>query len=194
MLLALKDEAVGNLNEKENDFMLDNYYGDDSLEELNATIIMMACIQPTDDTDATLSRSDAEILSEVNASNKHNNSRMPFKSVHEHKNHAKLKTIVNTSDDNQIDSSIIFDDPYVEDNGGEDEHDSITHDQYELETFKERVKTLEKEPMISLNHKDAYEELEREIHANKDKIDNLIKEKAKLHDECVQQEYATLRI
>nr|GEU80213.1 integrase, catalytic region, zinc finger, CCHC-type, peptidase aspartic, catalytic [Tanacetum cinerariifolium] len=36
MLLAMKDEAGSNLNEEENDFMLDNYYGDDSLEELNA--------------------------------------------------------------------------------------------------------------------------------------------------------------
>ncbi|GKF01505.1 hypothetical protein Tco_0028428 [Tanacetum coccineum] len=37
MLLAIKDEAGGNLNEEENDFMLDNYYRDDSLEELDAS-------------------------------------------------------------------------------------------------------------------------------------------------------------
>ncbi|GKF72922.1 hypothetical protein Tco_0219254 [Tanacetum coccineum] len=49
MLLEMKDEAGGNLNEKENDFMLDNHYGNDSLEELNAALIMMTCIQPTDD-------------------------------------------------------------------------------------------------------------------------------------------------
>ncbi|GJW22817.1 hypothetical protein Tco_0033439 [Tanacetum coccineum] len=49
MLLAMKDEAGGNLNEEENDFMLENHYGDDSLEELNAVVIMMARIQPTDD-------------------------------------------------------------------------------------------------------------------------------------------------
>ncbi|GJY93624.1 hypothetical protein Tco_0509406 [Tanacetum coccineum] len=202
MLLALKDKVGGNLKEEENDFMLDNYYGDDALEELNAAVIMMAHIQPIDDTGATSSRFDADILNEVNASTRHNNSRMPSKSVHEHKTHAKLKTVNNTSDDDQIDSSIIFDDPYVEDNGRKDEHDSISHDQYvalqsmidnvqneaknersmnnelkkqqaflqkELEMFKERVKTLEKQPVKALKN-------------------------SKLHDEFVQQEYATLRI
>ncbi|GKF13435.1 hypothetical protein Tco_0054897, partial [Tanacetum coccineum] len=49
MLLEMKDEVGGNLNEEENDFMLDNHYGDDSLEELNATVIMMERIQPEED-------------------------------------------------------------------------------------------------------------------------------------------------
>ncbi|GKE11341.1 integrase, catalytic region, zinc finger, CCHC-type containing protein, partial [Tanacetum coccineum] len=134
MLLAVKDEAGGNLKEEENDFILDNYYGDKSLEELNAAVIIM--------------------------------------------NHAKLKTV----DDDQIDSSIIFDDPYVEDNGRENEHDSVTHDQYvALRSLMDNVQN-------------EAQNLEREIRADKDKIDNIIKEKAKLHDECVQQEYATLRI
>ncbi|GKA41064.1 hypothetical protein Tco_0733657 [Tanacetum coccineum] len=97
MLLAMKDEAGSNLNEKENNFMLDNHYGDDSLEELNAA---------------------------VNASHIHLKSRMHSKSVHEHTNHAKLKTVINTSDDDQIDSSIIFDDPCMDNNGGTDDHDS----------------------------------------------------------------------
>ncbi|GJV14702.1 hypothetical protein Tco_1360025 [Tanacetum coccineum] len=34
------------------------------------------------------------------------------------------------SDDDQIDSNIIFDDPYVENNGGTSEHDSNDHDEY----------------------------------------------------------------
>ncbi|GKA00006.1 hypothetical protein Tco_0672556 [Tanacetum coccineum] len=49
MLLAMKNEAGGNLNDKENDFMLDNAYGDDTLEELSAAVIMMVRIQPADD-------------------------------------------------------------------------------------------------------------------------------------------------
>ncbi|GJZ83799.1 hypothetical protein Tco_0648972 [Tanacetum coccineum] len=44
MLLALKDEAEANLDNEENDFMLDNAYGDNTLEELNAAVIMMAHI------------------------------------------------------------------------------------------------------------------------------------------------------
>ncbi|GJV38672.1 retrovirus-related pol polyprotein from transposon TNT 1-94 [Tanacetum coccineum] len=34
MLLAMKDEAGSNLKDEENDFMLDNSYGDETLEEL----------------------------------------------------------------------------------------------------------------------------------------------------------------
>ncbi|GJQ90766.1 retrovirus-related pol polyprotein from transposon TNT 1-94 [Tanacetum coccineum] len=36
MLLAMKDEAGGTLNDEENDFMLDNSYGDETLKELTA--------------------------------------------------------------------------------------------------------------------------------------------------------------
>ncbi|GKC53757.1 hypothetical protein Tco_1076502 [Tanacetum coccineum] len=190
----------GNLNEEENDFMLDNHYGDDSLEEMNAA---------------------------VNALKIHLKRRMPSKSVYEHMNHAKLKTDIDTSDDDQIDSSIIFDDPYVENKGGADEHDSNAHDQSvtlesliqnvqkeaknqrslnnelkkqkvllqeELEMCKERVKTLEKQIVKSLSYKEAYEELEREIRVDKDKIDNLINEKDKIQDEFFQLENATVII
>nr|GEV63923.1 reverse transcriptase domain-containing protein [Tanacetum cinerariifolium] len=45
MLLVMKDEARGTHNEKENDLMLDNAYGDETLEELTATIIMMTVCQ-----------------------------------------------------------------------------------------------------------------------------------------------------
>ncbi|GJX57953.1 hypothetical protein Tco_0289343 [Tanacetum coccineum] len=96
MLLAMKDKAGSNLKDEENDFMLDNSYGDETLEELTAAVIMMARIQPSD-----------------------NNAY-----------HGKHKTVVNTSDDDQIDSNIIFANPYVENNGGSVEHDSNAHDQY----------------------------------------------------------------
>ncbi|GJU61361.1 hypothetical protein Tco_1243196 [Tanacetum coccineum] len=49
MLLATKDEAGVHLDEEENDFMLDNVYGNNTLEELYAAVIMMARIQPTDE-------------------------------------------------------------------------------------------------------------------------------------------------
>ncbi|GKA52618.1 hypothetical protein Tco_0745933 [Tanacetum coccineum] len=97
MLLAMKDEAGSNLKDEENDFMLDNSYGDETLEELTAAAV-----------------------SEVNASHK----------VREQENHVKRKTIIHASDDDQIDSNIIFDDPYVENNGGTSEHDSNAHDEY----------------------------------------------------------------
>ncbi|GJR28639.1 zinc finger, CCHC-type containing protein [Tanacetum coccineum] len=120
MLLAMKDEAGSNLKDEENDFMLDNSYGDETLEELTVAAI-----------------------SEVNALYK-----MIPTVVHEHKNHGKCKTVVNTYDDDQINSNIIFDDPYVENNGRSAEHDSNAHDPYHdikmlaynlaKEAFKER--------------------------------------------------------
>ncbi|GJR68366.1 retrovirus-related pol polyprotein from transposon TNT 1-94 [Tanacetum coccineum] len=48
MLLAMKDEARSNLNNKENDFMLDTSYGEETMEELTATVMLMARIQPAD--------------------------------------------------------------------------------------------------------------------------------------------------
>ncbi|GKB07447.1 hypothetical protein Tco_0835731 [Tanacetum coccineum] len=68
---------------------------------------------------------------------------MHSESVHEHTNHAKLKTIINTSDDDQIDFSIIFDDPYVDNNGGTDEHDSNAHDQ--SVTLESLIQNVQKE-------------------------------------------------
>ncbi|GJW33082.1 hypothetical protein Tco_0053114 [Tanacetum coccineum] len=103
MLLAMNDEARGKLNDEENAFMLDNHYGDDSLEELNAAVIIMARIQPPN------GKADAETI-------------------------------------------------------------------YDADTFK------------------AYEELEQEIRVDKDKIDNLIKEKDKIQDEFFQLKNASVII
>ncbi|GJX93270.1 hypothetical protein Tco_0347856 [Tanacetum coccineum] len=44
MLLAMKDEAGSNLKDEENNFMLDNSYGDETLKELIVVVIMMAQI------------------------------------------------------------------------------------------------------------------------------------------------------
>ncbi|GJX46262.1 retrovirus-related pol polyprotein from transposon TNT 1-94 [Tanacetum coccineum] len=128
MLLAMKDEAESNLNDEENDFMLDNSFRDETLEELTAAIIMMARIQPADDN-----------------------------AVHERKNHGKRKTIINTSNDVHIDSNIIFDDPYVENN-------------------------------------ETCDELEREICADKDTIERILKEKDKIESEFFKVENEKLII
>ncbi|GJS75860.1 retrovirus-related pol polyprotein from transposon TNT 1-94, partial [Tanacetum coccineum] len=116
MLLAMKDER--NLSNEENDFMLDNSYGEESLKELTAAVMLMARLQPADDNAENVSSYDAKAVSEVNAS---------FM-VHEQVSHVKRKTIIQTTDDDQIDLSIIFDDPFVENNGGTSEHDSNAHD------------------------------------------------------------------
>nr|GEV29105.1 hypothetical protein [Tanacetum cinerariifolium] len=122
MLLAMKDEVESNFNAEENDFMLDNSFGDDTLEELTSVVIMMARIQPADDNTVTEPNYDAKAVSEANASHK----------VHEQANHVKRKTIIHTSNDDQIDSIIIFDDPYLENYDGTFEHDSNAHDEYHV--------------------------------------------------------------
>nr|GFB37213.1 hypothetical protein [Tanacetum cinerariifolium] len=63
---------------------------------------------------------DAKDVNKVNASSK----------VHKQMCHEKRKTIIQTSDDDKFDSNIIFDDPYVENNGGTSDHHSIDHDEY----------------------------------------------------------------
>ncbi|GJS24432.1 copia protein [Tanacetum coccineum] len=120
MLLAMKDEAGSNLNDEEKDFMLDNSYGEETMEDLTVAVILMARFQPADGNAETVPSYDAKAVSEVNASSK----------VHEQVSHVKCKTIIQTSDDGQIDSNIIFDDPCVENNGGTSEHDSNAHDEY----------------------------------------------------------------
>nr|GEV51695.1 integrase, catalytic region, zinc finger, CCHC-type, peptidase aspartic, catalytic [Tanacetum cinerariifolium] len=124
-LLAMKDEARINVNDEENHFILDNSFRDETLEKLTTAVIMMARTQPANDNGVNKPNYDAKAVSKRNASHKG-----IHREVHEHKNHRKCKTIINTSDDNQIDSNIIFDDPYKENNGGSNEHDSIAHDQY----------------------------------------------------------------
>ncbi|GJY83689.1 hypothetical protein Tco_0497065 [Tanacetum coccineum] len=180
-----------NLKDEENDFMLDNSYGDETLEELIDAIIMMARIQPADDNGVQKPNYDAKAVSEVNDSHK-----MIPKGVYEHKNHGKRKTVINTSDDDQIDSNIIFDDPYVENNGGSDEHDSTAHDQYhdELETCKEQVKTFESKTIQCTKYKETCDELEREIRADKDTIERILKEKDKIESEFFKVENEKLII
>ncbi|GKB35989.1 hypothetical protein Tco_0880931, partial [Tanacetum coccineum] len=62
MLLAMKDEAGSNLKDEENDFMLDNSYGDETLEELTGAVFMMAQIQSADDNAASEPSYDAKAI------------------------------------------------------------------------------------------------------------------------------------
>nr|GEX33087.1 hypothetical protein [Tanacetum cinerariifolium] len=63
MLLAMKDEARSNLNDEENDFLLDNSYGEQTMEELTAAVMLMAQIQPTDGNAETVPSYDAKVVS-----------------------------------------------------------------------------------------------------------------------------------
>ncbi|GJV55797.1 hypothetical protein Tco_1456802 [Tanacetum coccineum] len=117
MLLAMKDEAGSNLSNEENDFMLDTSYGEDS-KELTAAVMLMDRLQPAYENAEIVPSCDAKAVSQVHALSK----------INEKVSHGKHKTI-QTTDDDQIDSNIIFDDPFVENNGGTSEHDSTDHDE-----------------------------------------------------------------
>ncbi|GJW89985.1 retrovirus-related pol polyprotein from transposon TNT 1-94 [Tanacetum coccineum] len=120
MFLAMKDEAGSHLSNEENDFMLDNAYGEESLEELTAAVMLMARLQLADGNTETMPSYDAKAVSQVNDSSK----------AHEQVSHVKCKTIIQTTNDDQIDSSIIFDDPFVENNGVTSKDDSNVHDEH----------------------------------------------------------------
>nr|GEV28260.1 hypothetical protein [Tanacetum cinerariifolium] len=120
ILLAMKDEAGSNLNNEENDFLLDTSYNEETMEELTDVVMLMARIQPADGNAETVPSYDAKAVSKVYASS----------TVHGQMSHVKRKTIIHTSDDDQIDSNIIFDDLFVKNNDGTSEHDSNAHDEY----------------------------------------------------------------
>nr|GEU93657.1 retrovirus-related Pol polyprotein from transposon TNT 1-94 [Tanacetum cinerariifolium] len=154
MLLAMKDEARSNLTNKENDFMLDNSYGEE-LEDLTGVVMLMTRLQPADDNVETVQSYDAEVVSQVNGSSK----------AYEHVSHKKHKTIIQTMNDDQIGSNIIFDDLFVKNNGGTSEHDSHAHDEYheiqmlaynvQREAENQKEETLEdaEESRIKMRHK-----------------------------------------
>ncbi|GJT21382.1 retrovirus-related pol polyprotein from transposon TNT 1-94 [Tanacetum coccineum] len=197
MLLAMKDEAGSNLTNEENDFMLDSLYGEDTLEELTDAVMLMARLQPADDNAKNVPSYDAKAVSEVNTSSK----------VLEQVSHLKRKTIIQTTDDDQIDSSIIFDDPFVENNGGMSRHDSNAHDEYHDikmlaynvkkeaenkkrlndELRKQKVliqqETCESKTIQCSKYKETCEELERELRTDKNAIERIMKEKYQIQSE-----------
>nr|GEV27597.1 hypothetical protein [Tanacetum cinerariifolium] len=64
MLLAIKDEAESNLSNEEKDFMIDTSYGEE-LEELTATVMLMAQIQPADKNAETVPSYDATTVGQA---------------------------------------------------------------------------------------------------------------------------------
>ncbi|GJT51011.1 hypothetical protein Tco_0977168 [Tanacetum coccineum] len=116
--------------------------------------------------------------------------------VHEQVNHGKRKTIIQTIDDDQIVSNIIFDDPFMKNNGGMSEHDSTAHGEYheiqmlaydvqrkaenqkrlnnelkKQKDFLQRVKTFESKTIQYSTYKETCDVLERELRNDKDTID-----------------------
>ncbi|GJZ61631.1 hypothetical protein Tco_0617768 [Tanacetum coccineum] len=119
-------------------------------------------LQPADENAETVPSYDAKAVSQVHASSK----------VHEQVSHGKRKTIIQTTDDDQIDSNIIFDDPFVENNGGTSEHDSTAHDEYrEIQMLAYNVqREAENKKRLNNELKKQKDLLQRELETFKDRV------------------------
>ncbi|GJU08017.1 integrase, catalytic region, zinc finger, CCHC-type containing protein [Tanacetum coccineum] len=187
MLLAMKDEARSHLSNEENDFMVDTAYGEESLDELTTSVMLMARLQPADGNTDTILSYDETTISQVNDSSK----------AHEQVSYGKRKTIIQTTNNDQIDSTIIFYDPYVANISAENpkrlnnelkkQKDLL---QQELKTFKDRVKTFESQTVQSSKYKETCDDLEpkkvyqeRENRYFEDIVD--LEEKLSSHDRIV---------
>ncbi|GJV36895.1 hypothetical protein Tco_1409372 [Tanacetum coccineum] len=75
-------------------------------------------------------------------------------------------------DDDQIDSNIIFDDPFVENNGGTSEHDSTAHDEYcEIQMLAYNVQHEDENPKCLNNELIMQKDLlQRELKTFKDRV------------------------
>ncbi|GJZ18875.1 putative ribonuclease H-like domain-containing protein [Tanacetum coccineum] len=72
----------------------------------------------------------------------------------------------------QIDSSIIFDDPYVDNNGGTSKHDSIAHEEnYEIQMLAYNVqREAEKQKRVNNELKKQKDLLQQELETFKDRV------------------------
>ncbi|GJU70518.1 hypothetical protein Tco_1256777 [Tanacetum coccineum] len=150
----------------------------------------MARLQPADDNAENVPSYDAKAVSQVHASSK----------VHEQVSYGKCQTIIQTTDDDQIDSNIIFDDPFVENNGITSKHDSTAHDEYreiqmlaynvqrEAENQKRLNNELKQQKDLLQRELETFKDWERELRNDKDTIDRLVKEKEKMQNDFLKVE------
>ncbi|GJV35758.1 hypothetical protein Tco_1408235 [Tanacetum coccineum] len=113
MLLAKKDKAGIDLNNEENDFLLAYVPDSEELEELNATFIMMARLQSVNSDTKAGPSYNSDFANEVNDSQTSFINDMFAKGDHEQCYPEQTEAIKPTYDYDQIDSNIIFDDPYI---------------------------------------------------------------------------------
>ncbi|GJS71669.1 retrovirus-related pol polyprotein from transposon TNT 1-94 [Tanacetum coccineum] len=176
MLLATKDGFGIHLDEEENDFMFMSASGEEQLEELNASVIMLARIQPTDSDSDVEPTYNFDFVSEVNASQIDLIRELFSKINHEQRNHKKLETIKHTSVDDQIDCNIIFYDPYVEVISGQVKHAHDAHDQ-KFDDFESLINNVlieaENQRMINKEMKKKNALITKELETYKERVQDL---------------------
>nr|GFA10310.1 hypothetical protein [Tanacetum cinerariifolium] len=131
---------------------------------------MMARIQPTDDKSDAKPTYDAEFICEVNALQVDMINGLLSKSDHEQRHHEKLETIIYISADDQINSDNIYDDPYMDNNSGQAEHDTNAHDQ-SLHDFESLINNIqveaEKQRKMNIELKKQQALIQREFETEK---------------------------
>nr|GEW91657.1 hypothetical protein [Tanacetum cinerariifolium] len=105
MLLAKKDEAVIDLNIKENDFLLDDVHDSEKLELLNAACIKMATLQSVNKDSNARPSYDSDIANEINDYEKSLINDMFANHDQEQCYTKQTESIKPTYDDDQIDSN-----------------------------------------------------------------------------------------
>ncbi|GKE26824.1 hypothetical protein Tco_1442208 [Tanacetum coccineum] len=132
MLLAKKDEAGVILSNEHNDFLLAEAAQMEEIEELSVKICRIARIQQaTTDSDEGPSF-DSAFINEVQTPSTSFMNPLFSNSDHEQTYHEQSE-IVNSTNDDQINSDIIFDDQNVEINDGNVAHDKNAPDQHDNE-------------------------------------------------------------
>ncbi|GJX60102.1 hypothetical protein Tco_0291492, partial [Tanacetum coccineum] len=161
---------------EENDFMFMSASGEEQLEELNASVIMLARIQPTDSDSDVEPTYNFDFVSEVNASQIDLIRELFSKINHEQRNHKKLETIKHTSVDDQIDCNIIFYDPYVEVISGQVKHAHDAHDQ-KFDDFESLINNVlieaENQRMINKEMKKKNALITKELETYKERVQDL---------------------
>ncbi|GJS45886.1 hypothetical protein Tco_0596007 [Tanacetum coccineum] len=143
MLLAKKDEAEIDFNNKENDFLLAGMPNEEELEELNASCIMKVRIQTVNNDSDVGPSYDSNFANEVHGSQTRFIDDIFEKGDHEQCYREQTESIKPTYDD-QIDSNIIFDDPDLEGNSENDEQDNNVHDEKYVE-FESLIRNVQLE-------------------------------------------------
>ncbi|GJR93232.1 hypothetical protein Tco_0265406 [Tanacetum coccineum] len=167
--------------------MLDTSYGEETMEELTAAVMLMDRIQPTNGNAETVPLYDAKAISEVNASSKVHNQMSYLKknnggtSEHDSNAHAEYNKTQRLAYNVQREAE----NKKRLNNELKKQKELL---QKELETCKDRVKTFESKKIQSSKYKETCEELERELKADKDTIERILKETDKIQNICDLEE------
>ncbi|GJV51663.1 hypothetical protein Tco_1447404 [Tanacetum coccineum] len=172
----------------------------EEIEELSVNICMMARIQQAN-TDSDEGPSyDSAFISEVQTPSTSFMNPLFFNSNHEQTYHEQPKIINSPTSDDQINSDIIFDDPYVEVNDESVEHDKNTHDSHDNELdqlARNAYKEVEKQHILVKKVKQKNVELTKQLEQYKERVwvfETTKANKTNFHKEYIEADHRVKRL